>query len=173
MCFLCAAAWESDLTGWADSSINSALELGGGIRFYNSQWFVCRKRALSLGRGPFFFITLHGASGQLKFPHLHPGKLYSHVCANTIFLVLSVGWIHCYTCLRFLLQPEEAVHQKFMPVSLQWAQLLNEIDLSAWKLKGGQNFRPIYFLLGECKADMQKDTVCLHAQTWSGAALSM
>lgn len=83
--------------------------------------------------------------------------------------------------MRFLLQPEEAVHQKFMPVSLQWAQLLNEIDLSAWELQGGPEvldvrpiyFRPTYFLLRECKADIQEDTVCLRAQTWSGSVLSM
>lgn len=131
-----------------------------------------KKSPLSWER-PFFPVTLqHGATGQMKFPHLHPGKLYSHVCANIIFLRLSVGWIHCYSCLRFLVQPEEAVHQKFMPVSLQWAQLLNEIDLSVWELQGGQNFRPIYFLLGECKADIQ-DTVCLHTQMWGDAILSM
>lgn len=108
----------------------------------------------------------------MKLPHLHPGKLYSHVCANIIFLTLSMGWIHCYSCLRFLVQPEEAVHQKFMPVSLQWAQLLNEIVLSACALQGGQHFRPIYFLLGEFKADIQ-DTVCLHTQSWNDTILSM
>lgn len=130
-----------------------------------------KKSPLSWER-PFFLVTLNGASGHMKLPHLHPGKLYSHVCANIIFLTLSMGWIHCYSCLRFLVQPEEAVHQKFMPVSLQWAQLLNEIVLSACALQGGQHFRPIYFLLGEFKADIQ-DTVCLHTQSWNDTILSM
>lgn len=136
------SVWEPDCTGL---SIADALQLCEvELDFIRPQWFVCRKRAPLSWERPFFLVNVYGASGRVKFPLLHPGKLYSHICANTIFPMCVVS---CYICLRFLLQPEEAVPQKFMPVSLQWAQLLNKIDLSAWELQGGQNFGPIYFFI--------------------------
>lgn len=79
------------------------------------------------------------------------------ICANTHFSYVCSqwGWIHGCGYLRFLLQTGEAVHQKFMPISLHWAQLPSKIDLKHVPNTGNSRignqyandnkFRPTFF----------------------------
>lgn len=90
---------------------------------------VCRKRGLSLERGPFSCcFTRIFRPAEIPTPSSREAPLI-HVQTPIFLCVFSVGWNHHCGYLRFLLQTGEAVHQKFMPVSLRRAQLPNKINL--------------------------------------------
>lgn len=144
MCFLCPTAGGS-LTSQPEQTC-PLLMPWSSVRW---NWILLAPNALSAEEEPSVlrealfscYFTWSFRPGGIPTPTSREALLSSLCKHNFSNAVSGVG-----SLLELVeVQPEEAVHQKFTPVSLQWAKVVNEINLSAWVLQGGQNFRPIYF----------------------------